>query len=188
MFRWIPVFGFFLTAFFADFGVRSVSDNDYLDWSADRKLTWDDFTAKPELGTERAALSSIQIHVDFRFSNNDLKWNILCRFNKKKSWGKTQTDYILAHEQAHFDITEYHARKLHERLQAFKKSGDKDYNRRLQAIYEETMKEENAMQETYDRETKHSIFRKTQEEWLEKVAGLLKDSAPYADYRNQNKP
>lgn len=190
-FRWRPILAIFLPVLFLNFipaGRNTVTDRDFIDWKADRKLTWDDFVGKPESGTDRAALSSIQIHVDFQFANRDLKWNILCRFNKKKSWGKTRTDYILAHEQAHFDITEYHARKLHEKLMAYKRGGEQDHTRRLQSIYEETMREENQMQEAYDRETQHSIRKEVQATWLNKVDSLLTASNAYSGYRDQNNP
>lgn len=188
---WVPILAILFPVLFLDFmpgAVPAVSDRDFIDWQSDRKLTWDDFTGKPEQGTDRAALSSIQIHVDFQFANNDLQWNIRCRFNKKKSWGRSRTDYILSHEQAHFDITEYHARKLNERLTIYKKSGEKDHSRRLQSIYEETMREENKMQETYDRETRHSILTDKQAIWLKKVDSLLSVSNAFAGYRDQNKP
>lgn len=189
--RWMPILALFLPILFLNFmspEKGTVADRDFIDWQADRKLTWDDFNGQPESGTDRAALSSIQIHVDFRFNHNDLGWNIRCRFNTKKSWGKTKTDYILAHEQAHFDITEIHARLLHQRLTEYKKTGYRDYAKRLQEIYQETMKDENKMQEAYDRETRHSILREPQAAWLEKVDSLLENSVPYSNYRGQNNP
>jgi len=170
-------------------GSPRTGEADFIDWDADRKLTWTDFTGKPESGTDRAALSSIQIHIDFQFANNDLQWNIRCRFNKKKSWGKTRTDYILAHEQAHFDITEIHARKLHERYLAYKKTNGKDHSKELQRIYQQTMTEENEMQTAYDRETNHSIRKEQQELWLKKVDSLIQATREFSGYRqDQNKP
>ena len=38
------------------------------------------------------------------------------------------------------------------------------------------------MQENYDKETNHSIYRAKQAEWLERIALTLKNTADYADY------
>lgn len=159
------------------------SENDFIDWSADRKLRWDDFQGTPETGSDRAALSAIMINVDFSFSNNNFKWTITCRFNKKKSWGRSKTDYILSHEQAHFDITEVHARKLHQQMKAYT-FNQKTYQKDLQGIYQGIVKEENDMQSSYDRETNHSINKEQQAEWLVKVGKLLEETKDFAGYKN----
>lgn len=157
------------------------TDDDYIDWHQDQKLTWKDFKGRPEQGTDRAALSFIQIHADFGYKNNTLTWHITCRFNKKKSWGKTKTDYILAHEQLHFDITEAHARILNRRLSAYRYNA-KTFQQDLDRIYSSTMKEENQMQRNYDQETNHSINTEKQAEWQEKIKKLLADTQKYAGY------
>jgi hypothetical protein len=157
------------------------SEDDFIDWSATRKLRWEDFRGTPESGSDRAALSAIMINIDFSFSNNNFKWKITCRFNKKKSWGRTKTDYILSHEQAHFDITEAHARKLHQKLKIYS-FNPKTYQKDLQAIYQQIVKEENEMQTQYDTETNHSINKDKQAEWLVKVSKLLVETKEFADY------
>ena len=157
------------------------TDDDYIDWRPDQKLTWEDFKGRPEQGADRAALSFIQIHADFGYKNNTLTWHITCRFNKKKSWGKTKTDYILAHEQLHFDITEAHARILNQRLSAYRYNAG-TFQQDLDKIYNSTMKEENQMQQAYDRESNHSIIAGKQAEWQEKIKKLLAETEKYAGY------
>lgn len=180
-FRKIPIS---LLLFFSIVSATSFShskEEDFIDWSADRKLTWEDFQGMPESGSDRAALSAIMINVDFSYSGSGFKWTITCRFNKKKSWGRTKTEYILSHEQAHFDITEIHARKLHQRLKEYKYNQG-TFQKDLQAIYQQIVKEENEMQSKYDSETSHSINKEKQAEWLTKVKALLEETKRFADY------
>jgi len=108
--------GFMLFPLVALLVMLQENEDDFIDWHQDRKLVWADFKGTPETGLDRAALSSIKITADFSFRNTVFSWKIYCRFNRKKSWGKVKTAYILQHEQAHFDITEIHARRLHQRL------------------------------------------------------------------------
>jgi len=180
--KWLFPAILFISAPFVLSYTQNDSD-DFIDWSADRKLRWDDFKGTPETGSDRAALSSILIHVDFSFSNNNFKWKITCRFSKKKSWARSKTDYILSHEQAHFDITEVHARKLHQRLSQYT-FNQKTYQKDLQQIYQGIVKEENEMQTAYDSETNHSINKDKQAEWLIKVSRLLDETKEFADYKN----
>ncbi|MBI1341443.1 MAG: DUF922 domain-containing protein [Terrimonas sp.] len=163
------------------FGLKK-KDAGFIDWQADRKLEWIDFEGNPEKGSDRAALSSVQININFSLKNDQPEWHITCRFNKKKSWGKTKTDYILSHEQAHFDITEIFARKLHQRMLAYQLN-KRNFQQDLQEIYQKTMKEENEMQRAYDQETEHSIIREKQADWLEKIKKLLADSENFTNYR-----
>ncbi len=92
-----------------------------------------------------------------------------------------KTDYILAHEQGHFDITEIFARKLNEALQNY------DFNKRtfkndISEIYQSIVRQKEEFQKMYDGETDHSRKRKAQYEGLEKIQSLLDETEHYASY------
>lgn len=152
-----------------------------IEWSADRKLTWNDFKAQPDKNSTNAALTSSSINIEFGYNNSGLKYNIKCRFDQNLSWGKIKNDYILAHEQGHFDIAEIHARKLHKLLGAYKfnsRTVSKDVNR----IYETVMKEHHAFQSQYDQETNYSRDPAQQNAWKDKIEEALKDLVEYSNY------
>lgn len=161
-----------------------VSDDqgNLIPWKADRKLTWADFKAKPLLGTDNAALTSSNINFSFGYGTKGFTYSISCNFDKSRSWARVKTDYILAHEQAHFDIAEIFARKLNRDLSKYKyneKTASNDINK----IYETLMTDHHQMQLLYDRETNHSISEDKQKEWLKKVNEQLKSLDAYANYK-----
>ena len=44
------------------------------------------------------------------------------------------------------------------------------------------MEAKEEMQEKYDKETNHSIYRAKQANWLELIEAMLEKTAPYSDY------
>ncbi|HEU4608824.1 MAG TPA: DUF922 domain-containing protein [Chitinophagaceae bacterium] len=157
-------------------------ESQFIDWSATRPLTWNDFKGRPPAGSSDAALTSSHIDVDFHFEEKGFSYKISCRFNKQESWARQKNDYILRHEQAHFDIAELYARQLNKALQSYRRSGKKDAAT-LSNIYSRIMNEQNVRQATYDQETAHSLNRERQEEWLTRIGTELEKTKSYADYR-----
>jgi hypothetical protein len=153
-----------------------------INWSAERRLTWDDFKARPDRGSPNAALTGTDIKFDFSYnSNKGFQYHISCWFDKNKSWGRVKTDYILSHEQGHFDIAEIYARKLCKAFREYHPDAEKaqkDVNR----IYEKVIRELTETQKRYDHETNFSINKEEQMEWLKKIDDELKSLEPYADY------
>lgn len=157
------------------------NDDNLIPWKAGKKLTWADFAGKPNHTSGHAALTSSNIGFGWSYGDEGFSYNITCTFNTKESWGKIKNDHILAHEQAHFDITELYARQLHKALKNFKysaKTGGKDVN----ALYAGLMNELNQMQVRYDKETDHSRNLAKQKEWLLLVESELKALQAFADY------
>jgi hypothetical protein len=151
-----------------------ISGDDHLiDWSASRKLTWDDFQARPDVNSPMVALTSSTIKIEFGFNDKLFTHSISCRFNKQKSWVTRKNDYILKHEQGHFDITEIHARILKKELLAYKFNG-KTVNKDINDIYNDVMKQHVSTQQTYDLQTNHSIDSTKQRLWDNKIDSLLK--------------
>lgn len=150
-------------------------------WQMDKRLIWDDFLCEPRRGTDAVASTSTSLGIAYQLNNGHLSYHITCYFNKEKSWGLLKTDYILAHEQGHFDITEIFARRLNEALQNYK-FNKRTFKRDIGNIYESIVRQKEEYQKAYDAESDHSRNRKVQYDWLERIESLLAETAPYSSY------
>lgn len=156
-------------------------NDDVLTWSDTRKLTWSDYKANPNPESDAAASTTTSLSISYKISSNSFTYTIKSHFSKTKSWGRHKSDYILSHEQGHFDIAEIFARKLHQKMSEYtfdKKTYQKDLNK----IYQEVVDEKEEMQNEYDEETNHSINKDKQAKWLKKIAELLEETKDWADY------
>lgn len=162
----------------------NTENEDAIDWSETKRLTWGDFKSRPDPNSDAAASTTTYLGIEYSFSNNTVSYKIACRFSKLKSWGLHQTDYILSHEQGHFDIAEIFARKLHRKMSEYK-FNRRSYQQDLKRIYQDILDEKEEWQNLYDEETRHSINKKKQAEWLEKIAEALDEYKEYADYKTR---
>jgi len=167
---------FILTLFFS-----FPKEDNMIEWSPTRKLTWADFKGTPDPSSTDAALTHSSITVGFEYSNKGLKHTIKCKFNKLLSWGRIRNEYILSHEQRHFDIAEAHARLLNKNLNEYV-FNSKTVNEDINNIYNETMKEHVSMQKQYDLITDHSLDTAEQNKWDKKVEVMLNSLAEYSKY------
>ncbi len=156
-------------------------NEELIPWSANRKLTWADYKAKPDPHSDAAASTTTYLGIEYNIRNNNFGFKITCSFSKNRSWGLHQNDHILGHEQGHFDIAEVFARKLNQQMSQYGFNKN-TYQKDLQKIYQDILKEKEALQDQYDAETNHSINKEKQAAWLKKIAGLLEDYKTYAGY------
>ncbi|MEO6611950.1 MAG: DUF922 domain-containing protein [Chitinophagaceae bacterium] len=156
-------------------------DEELLEWNGARKLTWSDYKASPNPESDAAASTTTYLGIDYNISSTSFSFKIQSLFSKTRSWGLHKTPYILSHEQGHFDIAEVYARKLHKEMSEYK-FNKKTYQKDLQKIYNEVTGEKEDVQNEYDRETRHSINKEKQAEWLKKIAKMLEEYEDYADY------
>ena len=172
-----------LLLFFVSFTAAQAQEagDDILTWSKDRKLTWSDYKASPNPKSDAAATTSTSLSIDYHIKDGQFSYTIRSWFSRTKSWGRNKTAYILSHEQGHFDIAEVYARKLHQRMSAYRFSKH-TYQKELDRIYKEVADEKAAVQQQYDRETRHSIDEEKQAEWLKKISRMLEELKDYADY------
>ncbi len=150
-------------------------------WDDNKRLNWSDYKGKPDPNSDAAASTSTYLVIDYNISQNTMTYTIKSLFSRTRSWGLHKTDYILSHEQGHFDIAEIFARKLHKKMSEYK-FDKRTYNKKLGEIYDEIVGEKSEMQNDYDKETKHSINREKQAQWLRKIEKLLEEYQDYADY------
>jgi hypothetical protein len=156
-------------------------NDDLIYWTASRKLTWDDYRAQPKQGADAAASTATYLGIEYNFGKDGFDYKITCSFSKTRSWALHKNDYILAHEQGHFDIAEIFARRLHKKMQEYV-FNKKTFKEDLKKIYMDLMSEKDAFQNDYDEETNHSIHREKQRHWLQKINEELLALKDYADY------
>jgi len=144
----------------------SLQAQNRIQWEEEVKLTWKDSKGKPMPTNHKVAATNYEIGYKYWMENNEFKFKVTCEFVKDLSWvapiGKS--DYILKHEQKHFDLAEVYARKLRK---AFNE-GDitiKNYKRQIKSIYNQIWEECQAAQAQYDDESHHSIDTRAQEKW-----------------------
>lgn len=160
-----------------------VKDEEVIRWHPQQRLTWADYKGKVKTDSDAAASTATYLGLEYNFGRNGFDYTITCSFSKTRSWGLHKTDYILAHEQGHFDIAEIFARKLNQQLKAYRFDRN-NFKEDLKKIYVDLTTEKDALQNQYDRETNHSINKEKQAEWLKKIESLLSEFADYADYNN----
>lgn len=150
-------------------------------WNENRRLTWADYKGKVKPGSDAAASTATYLGIEYNFGKDGFDYKITCSFSKTKSWGLHKNDYILAHEQGHFDIAEIFARKLHKKMSEYK-FDKKNFKDDLRIIYQSLMTEKDEFQNQYDNETNHSINKEKQAEWLKKIEEMLIELKSFSDY------
>ena len=158
---------------------------DIIRWDSDRPIRWKDF--KGSIDTESPHIASTYSGVRYSFrstqtgNNVVLEFEIYSYFNPSASWSipEEQSDYVLNHEQVHFDISELHARLLRQEVQSVPYSDD--FQDKMKAIFDRFNQDQLSMQEAYDGETNHSIIQEEQEKWNERIRKQLEQLSDYAD-------
>ncbi|MDX1383220.1 MAG: DUF922 domain-containing protein [Thermoanaerobaculia bacterium] len=162
-----------------------------------RRVTWDDFRGTLTRGTQTAGIAStivmdvtgIEVEPlgDGGWVGRPRDADVYALMNKLSSGVQpgARSDWGLAHEQLHFDITEIHARRLWARVRAIEVVVDSQpqaYSAVLaaaRALQAEAMEAMRRMQVRYDRETGNGVRKKDQKRWAREVAELLATEAPY---------
>ncbi|MGM5470754.1 DUF922 domain-containing protein [Flavobacteriaceae bacterium LMO-SS05] len=148
-------------------------------WRDDLKLTWSDFKGKKNTKSDAVAVTASGI--TFAYSVKKANATVVdfipvveAHFYPNRSWvvQELADDYILIHEQLHFDITELHVRKFRKQLSQVKISNRIDTV--LDALHKSINKELATMQTQYDKESNNSINKKEQTKWSVFVANELK--------------
>jgi len=152
-------------------------EGDTIYYSAGRPLTWTDFKDRPRdehfeaeilpvMGyTERNQVVKGIIYVDMA---------IKVSVAKSDCWVKGVKDnYILNHEQRHFDIEKIASERYKKKLLTMKLPTDNFYGP-INVEYLEALRDANRMQKQYDAETKHGQDRVAQAQWNEEIDKKLR--------------
>lgn len=153
--------------------VPGIGDNTIL-YDAPAKLKIEDFKGKPEQNNVAVAITTSGFTFKAGFRKADGKSNLVigvyCTFNKESSWMKerAKNNYILLHEQHHFDIS-YISTLLF--IKALKKIRFKEegYMDQIKEVYYASIKQMEALQQQYDSETNNGILNDRQAAWNKKI-------------------
>ena len=163
------------------FSFAQDKDEELIKWAPSQQLTWSDYKASPNPNSDAAASTTTYLGIEFNIDQNNLTYKIQCSFSKTKSWGRSKTDFILKHEQGHFDIAEIFARKLNKKMNEYKFTKN-TYKTDLKNIYQAITKEKEEFQDQYDNETDHSRKKDEQLIWLKKIEKMLEELKDYSGY------
>lgn len=146
-------------------------------WNEKQKLTWADFRGKPIASANFVASTNtgISFHYSYTIKNGNVKveYAVESFFNPQASWYIPDkiNAHILRHEQAHFDISELHARILRKKLHGQRFS--KNVKREIENIYRKVERDRRAMQTKFDAATDHSRNFEKEKEWQHAIARKL---------------
>lgn len=148
-------------------------------WSENYKLTWSDFRGIPNNQTDAVAITASGITFCYSIKKTTdkvygFRTLVKAHFYPEQSWCKKEMvdAHILKHEQLHFDITELHARLFRQQITKLKPNLDLD--NQLNQLHQGINEQLSLMQNSYDKETNHSINSDAQINWQESIARQLK--------------
>lgn len=153
----------------------------YFDQQAE--VNWKNFKGKANKLSSYQALSYTGIELSMSTAPEGLIIHVYTVFNPRKSWTKDKkSDYLLQHEQLHFDITELYARKFRKALKEhkFKAFGAEQF-KEVQRLYKIYYTELEKFQSLYDKESDHSKNKAQEAQWQARVYQELLDLQAYQE-------
>lgn len=140
---------FFFIGFISLMSFSFVKD-DFILWQENKKLKIQDFRAdnKDTVKVNRqqflGAISAIRIeYSSFQRNKNSVPdFSIKTYFDPNESWMLLKNDYVLQHEQIHFDLTELYARKMRKSVESLRQKNVTNIS-----IYRKKIQHWNAMKE-----------------------------------------
>ncbi len=159
------------------FSIQALSQK--ISWKEEGKLKWENFQSpiNRKSNTDVVAYTHCGWEYSVVKSSNPkaaIEFNVETIFNEDKSWKDTKriNDYVLLHEQKHFDIAEIFARKLRKEVQEKIKTSS-DFDKYFKGIYSTISNEYRNFQITYDKVTEHGINKEKQAEYNELISSEL---------------
>ena len=140
---------FFFIGFISLMSFSFVKD-EFILWQENKKLKIQDFKAenKDTIKVNRqqflGAISAIRIeYSSFQRNKNSVPdFSIKTYFDPNESWMLLKNDYVLQHEQIHFDLTELYARKMRKSVESLRQKNVTNIS-----IYRKKIQHWNAMKE-----------------------------------------
>lgn len=153
-------------------------EEETISWSESRKLNWADFKGEVNPNSDAVALTASGITFGFSVSTSgsrivNYSTTVEAHFYPNKSWYDKERadDYILGHEQLHFDITELYTRLFRQRLSQLRIN--QNIRKQMKAIHEAINAELDETQKRYDEQSSHSINTEVQLQWQQLIAEEL---------------
>lgn len=154
-------------------------------WQEGQKLDWSNFKSSVNRrnNPDVAAYTNCGWEYSVVKSSNPkspVKIEIKTVFHEEKSWKdvKKINDYILLHEQKHFDIAELFVRKFRKAIdEKVRTSGD--YDRLFKSIYSDISNQYKNFQMSYDKDTRHGMDKEKQAAYNAAISTELENLKSY---------
>lgn len=139
-------------------------------WTPETKLTWSDFRGAPSPTVDQTAQSSIKFGFyvkTIRGEKGKYIVSFFTIFERYKSWYKrnVKNEYVLQHEQIHFDIAEVFSRKARREIMNSKKVNKASVNKIMKGILLEYAR----YTDLFDAETSYGYKHEAQAQWAERI-------------------
>ena len=152
-----------------------VSAQEKLAWNENRQLAWDDFQSKDIPISSKAAATTF-CGISYLLKSSTKKFTarqvkIEAFFVPSKSWAHKdhKTDFVLMHEQSHFDIAELFARRFRKLI------SDKTMDAKmLHNYYTRIYDDYKVYQQDYENVTSHGRIWEKQLEYTAKINDEIK--------------
>ena len=137
-------------------------------------LTIAAFAGDTDINSSAVAITSSSFAFKAGFKNAGGKATLIikvyCSLDKQMSWMKPagKNEYILQHEQQHFNISYLGAMEFIQQLKAATFTID-NYNKLIEKLYNQSSKNMEDLQQAYDSETHNGIIKDMQQYWNEKI-------------------
>ena len=156
---------------FTDYTEKPEGDSIY--YSAKRPLTWADFQSKvPNSKYEAEVFPTIGYDENAEVVNGIIILHLAVKTCLPKSacWAKegSRNNYILNHEQKHFDIAKIAAGRFKQKIDAGKLT-PANYDAIINEAYLDAYREMSNLQKQYDDETHHGTDISEQQKWNSKI-------------------
>jgi len=156
---------------FTDYEEKPEGDSIY--YSVKRPLKWDDFKSKiPSARYDAEVFPTIGYdeHTDIAAGVVNVRLAVKVCLPKSAAWVKygVSNDYVLNHEQRHFDIAKIVAEHFKQKLRAQNFTVN-NYDGIINFEYLDTFREMDSLQKQYDDETRHGMDEFAQQRWNERI-------------------
>jgi hypothetical protein len=160
----------------------TAADNNIISYTPGNTLRMEDFKGIPAENSAAVAITSSGFSFKAGFKSSGSKATLIitvsCNFDKNLSWMKEhgKNDYILRHEQHHFDISYLSTLAFIKKL----KQADftiNNYREQLQLLHTAAMQEMEQLQHQYDGETHNGQLKEQQQVWNRKIEERLVEIA-----------
>lgn len=174
----------FILISYQTFSQRTISPNirklrnDTIIWKPDSLLHKEDFKARGK-SSGPLGYASTGIFMYTGESGGELLFYIEALFIKSKSYITKYSEYVLRHEQIHFDICELYARVLRQRFSEINFKSVKNLQSESTKLYNKVTSELYKEQDKYDKDTEHGLNSAKQKVWEEAIQNRLKELDTY---------
>lgn len=153
--------------------------NDTIIWKQDSLLHKEDFKARAR-SNGPLGVSAVGLLLYPGENGGELLFYVEALFIKSKSYLVQFSEYVLKHEQIHFDISEVYARTLRKRITETDFKKIKNASLEINKLYQRTLNELLKEETKYDADTEHGINSAKQKVWNEDITQRLKELDTYS--------